>query len=197
MGRAVFPPCYLTWGQTMVEVMKIMATFFKRSHTSTATLSAPNPAAGHHWPTPQPETLGYSQTSLDLVRSLLLCPGSLYAQSSVYGLPESVSPVLCKFWQLYSGLMATSLKRAYAIPRSAATRAPALQHSTADSGDTQTRFCLSLCGLSGSQSTQGMFEPPEHPWRVWGLILKVVSPLLLSCWGFPFALGHGVSPVGY
>ena len=107
---------------------------------------------------------------------------------------ESVSPVLCKFWHLYSGLMATSLKRAYAIPRSAATRAPALQHSTADSGDTQTRFCLSLCGLSGSQSTQGMFEPPEHPWRVWGLILNVVSPLLLSCWGFPFALGHGISP---
>ena len=24
MGEAVFPPCYLTWGQTMVEVMKIM-----------------------------------------------------------------------------------------------------------------------------------------------------------------------------
>ena len=31
-GRAVFPPGYLTWGQTMVEVMKIMATSFKRSH---------------------------------------------------------------------------------------------------------------------------------------------------------------------
>ena len=32
MGRAVFPPCCLTWGQTMVEVMRIMATSFKRSH---------------------------------------------------------------------------------------------------------------------------------------------------------------------
>ena len=32
MGGAVFPPCCLTWGQTMVEVMKIMATSFKRSH---------------------------------------------------------------------------------------------------------------------------------------------------------------------
>ena len=29
----------------MVEVMKIMATSFKRSHAGTATLSAPNPAA--------------------------------------------------------------------------------------------------------------------------------------------------------
>ena len=109
----------------MVEVMKIMATSFKRLHASTATLSVPNPAAGHRQPTPQPETLEYSQTSLDLVRSLRLCPGTLYAQSSVCALPESVSPVLCKFWQLYSVLMATSSKRAYAIPRSAATRAPA------------------------------------------------------------------------
>ena len=24
MGGAVFPPCYLTWGQTILEVMKIM-----------------------------------------------------------------------------------------------------------------------------------------------------------------------------
>ena len=28
---------------------------------------------------------------------------------------------------------------------------------------------------------------------VWGLILKVIFPLLLSCWGFFFVLGHGVS----
>ena len=52
MGGAVFPLCCLTRGQTMVEVMKIMATSFKRSHAGTATLSAPDPAAGHHRPTP-------------------------------------------------------------------------------------------------------------------------------------------------
>ena len=34
----------------MVEVRKIMETSFKRSHACTATLSAPNPAAGHHDP---------------------------------------------------------------------------------------------------------------------------------------------------
>ena len=34
----------------MVEVMKIRATSFKRSHACTATLSAPNPAAGPHQP---------------------------------------------------------------------------------------------------------------------------------------------------
>ena len=37
-----------------------------------------------------------------------------------------------------------------------------------------------------------MFEPSKHLWRVWGLILNMISPLLLSCWGFSFALGHGV-----
>ena len=40
----------------MVEVMKIMATSFKRSHAGTDTLSAPNPAAGHHRPTPPPDS---------------------------------------------------------------------------------------------------------------------------------------------
>ena len=30
--------------------MKIMATSFKKSHAHTATLSVPNPAAGHHNP---------------------------------------------------------------------------------------------------------------------------------------------------
>ena len=32
----------------MVEVMKIMATSFKRSHTCTGALSAPQPVAGHY-----------------------------------------------------------------------------------------------------------------------------------------------------
>ena len=39
--------------------------------------------------------------------------------------PRVCFPVLCKFWWLYGVLMVTSSKRAYAIPRSAAPRAPA------------------------------------------------------------------------
>ena len=61
-------------------------------------------------------------------------------------------------------------------------------------GDTQTQFCLGFCGVSGSWCAQGLFEPSEHLWRVWGLILNAISPLLSSCWSFSFALGHGVSP---
>ena len=99
-----------------MEVMKIMVASFKRSHACTAALSAPNPAAGHHQPTPLPETPGHSQAGLgqSLVGSLLLSPGSWRAQGSVCALKKSVSPVLCKFWWLYGGLMATSTKRTYA-----------------------------------------------------------------------------------
>ena len=74
MGWAAFSPCCLTWDQTMVEVMKIMATSFKRSHACIATLSAPYPIAGHLQPMPPPETPGHSQASVSqsLVGSLLL-----------------------------------------------------------------------------------------------------------------------------
>ena len=77
-GWGCVPSCYLIWGQTMVEVMKIIMTSFKRSHASTVTLSAPNPVAGHSWPTPLLETPGHSQAGLGQspVGSLLLSPGS-------------------------------------------------------------------------------------------------------------------------
>ena len=47
-GWSCVPSLLFTWGQTMVEVTKTMATSFKRSHACTATLSAPSPASGHH-----------------------------------------------------------------------------------------------------------------------------------------------------
>ena len=113
----------------MVEVMKIMETSFKRCHARTAALSAPNPAVGHHHPMPQLETPENSWARLGqpLVGSLLLSPGSWCSQGSACALQESVSPVLCEL-----GLMATSSKRAYAAPRSAAPRALPLQQVTAD-----------------------------------------------------------------
>ena len=66
----------------MVEVMKIMATSFKRSHARTATLSAPNPAAGHCRPMPLLKTPGHGRASLgqSLLESLLLFPGFFCAQ---------------------------------------------------------------------------------------------------------------------
>ena len=101
----------------------MMVTSCKGSQACAATLWAPNPAAGHHRPTPPLETPGHPQASLDsllwghcsfllvLVHKGLLCPPRVYFLD------------LCKLWQLYGGLMVTSSKRAYVIPRSAAPRA--------------------------------------------------------------------------
>ena len=41
MGGSVSLPCYFTWGQTMVELMKVIETTSKMSHACTAALSAP------------------------------------------------------------------------------------------------------------------------------------------------------------
>ena len=59
----------------------------------------PQPCSSHCQAIPPPETPGHSQASLgqSLVGSLLLFPGSWCSQ-------ESVSPVLCKFWQLCGGV---------------------------------------------------------------------------------------------
>ena len=125
MGHVVFTPCYLTWGQTMVDVMKIMVTSFKRSHAYTAALSVPDPEAGHLRPTPMPESPGHSWKSLgqSLVGSLLLLLGP-GAHKVLFVPSKSLFPLSCvSSGGSMVGLMVTSSKRAYAIPRSAAPRA--------------------------------------------------------------------------
>ena len=99
MGGAVFPSSCLTWDQTMVEVMKIMAPSFKRSGAPTASLSAPDPASRPPPTNASQETPGHSQASLaqSLVGSLLLPPGSWCAQGFLCALQASVFPVLWKF----------------------------------------------------------------------------------------------------
>ena len=101
------------------------------------------------------------------------------------------------------GLKATSSKRAYAtrcvtqvccIQTSCSCGRPLLTHASA--GDTQTlkdRSGSVSVGSLGPGAHKVLFKPSEHLWQVWGLILNVILPLLLSCWGFSFALGYGVS----
>ena len=103
------------------------------------------------------------------------------------------------------GLTVTSFKMADAILKSAApnhtqvrcTQSPcpccSLLQIRTYTEDTQTQFCLSLCGVFGSWCAQGLFEPSEHLWQVWGLILNVILPLLPSCWGFSPARTWGSS----
>ena len=94
-----------TWGQTMVKIMKIMMTSFKRSYACTASFSAPSPAAGHCRPMPLQETAGHSWACLgqSLVRSVLFSPGSWCTQSTICALQEPVSSVQCKFCKWLSG----------------------------------------------------------------------------------------------
>ena len=77
-GWGCVPSLLFAWGQTMVEVMKIMMTSLKRSYVFTATLSALNPAAGHHGPRPPLETPRHPRASPEqsLIGSLLLSAGS-------------------------------------------------------------------------------------------------------------------------
>ena len=107
--------------------MKTMVTFFKRSHEGTATLSAPSPAADYHQAMPLLDTPGHSGKSGSVSCGVtapfswvLACMHKLLFVSS-----KSLFPQSC----VSSGvsvveLKVTSSKRAYAIPKSAAPRAP-------------------------------------------------------------------------
>ena len=190
-GRGCIPFCYLTWGQTIVEVMMIIATSFKRFHACIAVLSVPTPQQatfdpclcqrllnthGHVW-----VNLLWGHGSFLLgstLHKVLFVPStSLFPQSCV-------SPGGCVV-----RLIATSSKRTLCHTKAPAPAAVYCWLTSA--GDTQTRFCLSLGGISGSWCAQDLFELSEHLWwyEVW---FHVILPLLLSCWSF--ALWHGVSP---
>ena len=125
MSGAMFPPCYLP-GAKLWWTMKIMVTSFKRSHACPAALTAPKPAAGHHQTMPLLDIPGQCRASLhqSLVGSLLLSPGSWCTQGSVCALQASISQSSVSSGSSVVGLMVTSSKRAYAILRSAAPRAP-------------------------------------------------------------------------
>ena len=116
------------------------------SHT--ATLGAPDPAAGHR-PMPLPETPGHSRASLGQspVGSLLLSPGSWCTRFCLC--PARVCfPVLCKFWQLYAGVNGDLLQEALCHTQVCSTQSPCPCSSPllicTSSGDTQTQFWLSL-----------------------------------------------------
>ena len=125
MGRAVFPPCCLASGQTMVEVMKAMVTSFRRPPACTAALSAPTLQQA----TTDPRLC---QRLLDTHRQVWVSPFwghcSFLLGASVYMVlfvpSKSQFPQSCvSSGGSMVGLMVTSSKRAYTIPRSAAPRA--------------------------------------------------------------------------
>ena len=110
---------------------------------------------------------------------------------------ESILTSYVSFGCSIVGLKSTSSKRAYAIPRYAAPRAPvpAANHCP----PVPTQEMLKYSSISDSVGFLGpgvhsLFEPSEHLWHEWGLILNANLLLLPSCWGFSYAIGCEVLP---
>ena len=182
--------------------MKVMATSFKRSQIPCmyCYTHCPQPcsrppltqaSAGDCWTLLSKSGSVSCRFSAPFSRILVhrrfcLCPLRVYF------------PVLCKFYQLFGGFNGDFLQEGLGHLQVCHKQSPCPCGSPlltlTSTGDAQTQFCLSLCGVPGSWCTQGMCEPSEHLWWEWGLILNTNSPLLPSCWGFSLALGSGVSP---
>ena len=92
--------------------------------------------------------------------------GHWHIQGFVCVLHESVSPVLGKFWWLYGGLNGDLLQEGLCHIPVCCTQSPYPCGSPlltrTSTGDTQTQFCLSLCGVSGSWCAQGLSEPSGY-----------------------------------
>ena len=122
----------------------------------------------------------------------------LVCTSFFCALQESVSPVPCKFWWLSGGVNGNLLQEGFFHTQVYCTQSPCPLSSPVltctSSGDTQTQFCLSLCGISWSLYAQGLsslsisgrcrveskhsFDPPTIllglllcPWT-WGISSK-------------------------
>ena len=138
---------FLIWGQTMVEVMKIMGTSFNRSHECTATLSAPNPAPTH-------ASAGDSWTLTGKSGSVscgVTAPFSWVLMHTRFCLcpPRVYFPVLCKFWQLYGGVNGDLLQEGLCHTQVCCSQSPCPCGSPlltrTSTGGTQTQFCLKFC----------------------------------------------------
>ena len=128
---------------------------------------------------------------------LLLSLGFWCTQRSVCALQVSILQSCVSSGSSVVGLMVMSSKKVYAIPKSAAPRAPgpvAVHYWPILPYRTCSKSSVSVsAGSLGPGAPKGLFEPFEHLWREWGLILYTDCLLLPSCWGFS-DLGRGVSP---
>ena len=151
-------------------MVKTMVTSCKRSHARAATLSDPNPIVGHCRPTLLLETPTHSWACLSLLWGPCSFPLGPGAHKVPFVPSKSLFPQSCVSSSICTvGLMATSCRTAYDIPRCAAPRIPApmdrplLTHTSA--GDTQT-----LKGRSGSVSVgpHGVHKVLFDPWSIAG-----------------------------
>ena len=163
MGVAVFPPCCLTWGQTTVEVLKIKALFQKVPcmHCCSQCLQPCSRPPLTHASAKDSWTLTGMSGS---VSRGVTAPFSwvLVHTSFCLCLPWVCFPVLCKFWWLYGGVNGNLLQEGLCHTQVSCTQSPgpAAAHCwPVPLQETLKHFLLSLCGVSGSWCTQGLFEP--------------------------------------
>ena len=149
-----------------------MATSFKRSRAITATLSAPNPAAGRSRPHLTHTSTRDTHRQIWSVSCGVTAPFSWVRVHKRFCLcpPRACFPVLCKFWWLDGGVNGDLLQEGLCHTQVCCTQSPCPSGSplltVSYTGDAETHFCLSLCGVSGSWCAQGLFEPSEHFWRL-------------------------------
>ena len=163
-GQGCFPSLF----QTMVEVMKIMVTSFRTSHEllhwvpprcSRPTLN--HTFAGDSW------TLTGKSRSVSFGITAPFC-WVLVHPTFCLSLQESVSPFLCKFWQLYGGVNGDLIQEDLCHTQICCTHSPCptagycwpislyetLKHSSNSFfvgclGPGVQKFCLSLPSVSG------------------------------------------------
>ena len=93
-GQGCAPSLLFAWGQTMVEVMKINLLLQKVS--CVGVLHAPDPATGHHQPTPPPKTPGHPwQVRLSLLSGHSSFYLGLGAHKSLFVPSKSLFPQPC------------------------------------------------------------------------------------------------------
>ena len=91
--------------------------------------------------------------------SFLLGPG----RHKVLSVPSKTLSQLCKLWQLYGGVNGNLLQDSLCHTQVCCTQSPCSCRSPlptcTSAGDTQTQFCLSLHGVSGSWCTRICLSP--------------------------------------
>ena len=146
----------------MVEVMKIMVTSFKSSHALQHSVPPTLQQAIVDPRLPQRLLDTHRQVWVSLLWghcSFLLCPG---IHKFLFVPSKSLFPQSCVSSGGSGGVSGNIVQRPMPYPSLLHTEFLSLQLSTTDhnsSGDTQTQFCLSLCGVSGFCCTQGVLTP--------------------------------------
>ena len=160
-GWGCVPSLLFNLRPNLVEVLRIMVTSFKRSHDALLH-SVPRPRSrplSTHAPTRRSWTLMGRSGSVSC-GSLAPFSWVLVHIRSRLCPPRVYFPVLCKFWQIYGTVNGDFLQEdlCHTHTQSPCSCGRTLPTRTS-TGDAQTQFCLSLCGVPGSWCAQGLFEP--------------------------------------